>query len=58
MPELDAWRPAYFQGLICILQWIIELGQTDILVHVSLLSQHLPCHEKDILNKCSTSLHI
>jgi hypothetical protein len=40
-PELDARRANYFQGLIGILRWIVELGRVDIMVPVALLSRFL-----------------
>jgi hypothetical protein len=40
-PELDAERITYFQGLIRVLQWIVELGRVDIMVAVTILSSHL-----------------
>ena len=42
-PELDARRANYFQGLIGVLRWIVELGRIDILVAVSMLSSYLAC---------------
>jgi hypothetical protein len=38
-PELDDRRANYFQGLIGILRWIVELGMIDIIVAVALLSR-------------------
>jgi len=40
-PELDASRANYFQGLIGVLRWIVELGRIDILVPISMLSRYL-----------------
>ena len=40
-PELDAKRANYYQGLIGVLRWIIELGRVDIMVGVSMLSRYL-----------------
>ncbi len=41
-PELDpTGDAAYFQSLICILQWMVELGRVDICLEVLLLSSHL-----------------
>jgi hypothetical protein len=40
-PELDARRANYYQGLIGVLRWIIEIGRIDIMVPVCLLSRHL-----------------
>jgi hypothetical protein len=39
--ELDYKRANYFQGLIGVLRWIVELGRIDILVAVAMLSRHL-----------------
>ena len=40
-PELNAEGTNYFQELIGVLRWGIELGRVDILLEVSLLSCHL-----------------
>lgn len=39
--ELDPTRANYFQGLIGVLRWIVELGRIDIAVSVSMLSRYL-----------------
>ena len=39
--ELDGRRANYYQGLIGILRWIVELGRVDIMVGVSMLSRYL-----------------
>ena len=39
--ELDADGMRYFQELIGVLRWAVELGRVDILLEVSLLSSHL-----------------
>jgi len=39
--ELDSQRTNYFQGLIGILRWIVELGRVDIMVPVTMLSRYL-----------------
>ena len=39
--ELDAKRANYYQGLIGVLRWIVELGRIDIIVPVSMLSRYL-----------------
>ena len=41
--ELDANETQYFQELIGILRWAIELGRVDILTEVSMLSSHQAC---------------
>ena len=40
-PELDSTRATYFQGLIGILRWCIELGRVDIITEVTMLSSYL-----------------
>jgi hypothetical protein len=40
-PEHDNESSTYFQGLIGVLRWIVELGRIDIMVAVSMLSSHL-----------------
>lgn len=37
-PELDARCANYYQGLIGVLRWIVELGRIDIITPVALLS--------------------
>ena len=47
-PELDVSRElneseaAYYQSLIGILRWIVELGRVDVCLEVSMMSSHLP----------------
>ena len=40
-PELDAEEVSYYQSLIGLLRWIVELGRVDICLEVSMLSSHL-----------------
>jgi hypothetical protein len=40
-PELNATESAYYQSLIGILRWIVELGRTDICLETSMMSSHL-----------------
>ena len=40
-PELDLKRANYFQSLIGVLRWTVELGRVDIMVAVSMLSRYL-----------------
>jgi Reverse transcriptase (RNA-dependent DNA polymerase) len=40
-PELDDDKTNYFQGLIGVLRWIVELGRIDIMVAVTFLSRYL-----------------
>ena len=39
--ELDAKYALYYQSLIGVLHWMMELGRVDISLEVSLLSSHL-----------------
>ena len=41
LPDLDSNDSAYFQSLIGILCWIIELRRVDICLEVSMMSSHL-----------------
>jgi hypothetical protein len=40
-PELDANNANYFQSVIGVLRWTVELGRVDICAEVSMLSSHL-----------------
>ena len=40
-PELNAQDSSYYQSLIGILRWIVELGRVDICLEVSMMSSHL-----------------
>jgi hypothetical protein len=40
-PELGSTEAAYFQSIIGILHWIVELGRIDICLETSMLSSHL-----------------
>ena len=40
-PVLTPSQHAYYQSLIGILHWMVELGQVDICLEVSMLSSHL-----------------
>ena len=40
-PELIPEDASYYQSLIGILRWMVELGRVDILLEVSMLSSHL-----------------
>ena len=39
--ELNATEASYYQSLIGILRWIVELGRVDICLEVSMMSSHL-----------------
>jgi hypothetical protein len=40
-PELQPIKAAYYMSLIGILRWIVQLGQVDICLEVSMMSSHL-----------------
>ena len=40
-PELDATDAAYYQSLIGMLRWMVELGRVDITTEVAMLSSYL-----------------
>ena len=40
-PELDPKMANYYQSLIGVLHWMVELGRVDIITEVSLLASHL-----------------
>ena len=46
-PELTLKDASYYQSLIGILRWIIELWWIDICLEVSMMSLHLPLPQKD-----------
>jgi hypothetical protein len=39
--ELDSTLASYYQSLIGILRWIVELGRVDVCLEVSMMSSHL-----------------
>jgi len=50
-PELDAGTAAYFQSLIGILHWAVELGRVYITCEVLMLSSHLALPRECHLNQ-------
>jgi hypothetical protein len=40
-PELNPQEAAYYQSLIGVVRWIVELGRVDICLEVSMMSSHL-----------------
>ena len=50
--ELNDENFSYFQELIGILRWAVELGRADIAVEVSLLSRHLALPRRGQLDQC------
>jgi hypothetical protein len=51
-PELDSERITYFQGLIGVLRWIVELGLLVIMVAIAVLSRHLMAPRQGHLEQC------
>ena len=49
-PELTPRDSAYYQSLIGILRWIVELGRIDICLEVSMMLSHLAVPRKGHLN--------
>ena len=54
-PELTPRDSTYYQSLIGILQWIVELGRINICLEVSMMSSHLAMSRKGHLDQV---LHI
>ena len=50
-PELVSMDAAYYQSLVDILRWIVELGRVDICLEVSLVSSHLALPREVHLDK-------
>ena len=50
-PELKPTDAAYYQSLIGILRWIVELGRVDICLEVSMMSSHLALPREGHLNQ-------
>jgi len=50
--ELDSSKVNYYQGLIGVLRWIVELGRIDLIVPVSLLSQFMMLPREGHLQQC------
>ena len=53
-PELNASDASYYQSLIGVLRWIVELGRVDICLECSMMSSHLALpregHLEQVLN--------
>ena len=49
--ELDSYEASYYQSLIGVLRWIVELGRPDISVEVSLLASHMALPRRGHLNQ-------
>ena len=50
-PELISTDAAYYQSLVGILRWIVELGRVDNCLEVSLMSSHLTLPRESHLDK-------
>ena len=50
-PELDATDAAYYQSLIGILRWIVELGRVDITTEVSMMASCMALPRRDHLKQ-------
>jgi len=51
-PKLEGSQVNYFQGLVGVLRWIIELGRIDLIVPVSLLSCFVASPREGHLQQC------
>ena len=49
-PELPSQLASYYQHLISILHWIVELGRVDIITEVSLLASQMAMPRKGHLD--------
>ena len=49
--ELNAFDSAYYQSLIGILRWMVELGSVDICLEVSIMASHLALPRKGHLQQ-------
>jgi hypothetical protein len=50
-PEISPRQAKYFQGLIGVLRWMIELGWIDVMVSVAMLSRFLAAPREGHLNE-------
>ena len=57
--ELDTANAAYYQSLIRVLRWIVELGRVDVYLEVSMMSSHIALRREGHLKarRCYKSLH-
>ena len=53
--SLDPSEAYYFQSIICVMRWIVEIGRNDIATEVSLLSSPLS-YPREVHLK--TALHV
>ncbi len=52
---LDHKCSSFYQHLIGVIRWMVELGQIDIATKISMLSSYLACPRKDHLEN---ALHV
>ena len=57
-PELISKDASYYQSLVGIMRWIMELGRVDICLEVSLMSSHLALPREGHLEKTLSHLCI
>ena len=50
-PELEPAEASYYQSLIGVLRWIMELGRVDICLEVSMMSLHLTLQREGHLDQ-------
>ena len=50
-PELKADGLQYYQELIRVLRWAVEIGRVDILLEVYMMSAHLALHRQGHLKQ-------
>jgi hypothetical protein len=50
-PELEPIKASYYQSLIGVLRWMVELGRADICLECSMLSSHLALPREGHLNQ-------
>jgi hypothetical protein len=50
-PDLQPTKAAYYQSIIGILRWIVELGRVDIRLKVSMMSSHLTLPQEGRLSQ-------
>ena len=50
--ELEGEEASYYQSLVGILRWMVELGRIDIITEVSMLASHLALPHRGHLEAC------
>ena len=56
--ELDADKANYYQSLVGVLRWIIEIGRIDIATEASMLAAHMAMPREGHLHAVFRVLHI